>query len=117
MVRGGYGEPGLTQPSTRADETHEDSGVGLDQVILGNPSYVWRFGQERRLEMLRRYVPLEGARMLDIGCGLGTYVRRFSDFTDQAYGMDIDPGRCEEGRAQRRQRPLCRRRRIAAVCR
>ena len=73
----------------RADETHADSGVGLDQVILGNPSYVWRFGQERRLEMLRRYVPLEGARMLDIGCGLGTYVRRFSDFTSTAYGLSL----------------------------
>jgi len=81
----------------RSEETHSDSGVGLDQVVLGNPSYVWRFGQERRLEMLRRYVPLEGARMLDIGCGVGTYVRRFSDFTTSAYGMDIDPGRCEEG--------------------
>src|SRR6476620_10988940 len=90
---GGYGEPGLTQPSMRSEETHSDSGVGLDQVVLGNPSYVWRFGQERRLEMLRRYVPLEGARMLDIGCGVGTYVRRFSDFTTSAYGMDIDPGR------------------------
>jgi SAM-dependent methyltransferase len=81
----------------RAEETHGDSGAGLDQVVLGNPSYVWRFGQERRLEMIRRYVPLENACMLDIGCGLGTYVRRFGDFTPYAYGMDIDRGRCEEG--------------------
>ena len=70
---------------------------GLDQVALGNPSYVWRFGQERRLEMLRRYIRLEGARVLDIGCGLGAYVRRFSDFTDKAYGMDIDHSRCALG--------------------
>ncbi len=69
----------------------------LDQVVLGNPSYVWRFGQERRLDMLRRYVPLEGARVLDIGCGLGAYVRRFSDFTKQAYGIDIDAPRVVEG--------------------
>lgn len=69
----------------------------LDQVVLGNPSYVWRFGQERRLEMIRRYVPLEGARMLDIGCGLGAYVRRFLDFTPDAYGIDIDAPRVLEG--------------------
>ena len=81
----------------RAAETHEDSGAGLDQVTLGNPSYVWRFGQERRLQMIRRHVPLEGARFLDIGCGLGTYVRRISEFTPHAYGMDIDRGRCEAG--------------------
>lgn len=70
---------------------------GLDQVALGNPSYVWRFGQERRLEMIRRYVPLEGARVLDIGCGLGAYVRRFRDFTPHAYGIDIDLPRVIEG--------------------
>lgn len=69
----------------------------LDQVVLGNPSYVWRFGQERRLEMVRRYVPLEGARVLDIGCGLGAYVRRFLDFTPDAYGIDIDAPRVIEG--------------------
>jgi SAM-dependent methyltransferase len=69
----------------------------LDQVVLGNPSYVWRFGQERRLEMIRRYVPLEGARMLDIGCGLGAYVRRFLDYTPDAYGIDIDAPRVLEG--------------------
>lgn len=69
----------------------------LDQVVLGNPSYVWRSGQERRLEMVRRYVPLEGARVLDIGCGLGAYVRRFLDFTPDAYGIDIDAPRVQEG--------------------
>src|SRR5690606_34182272 len=47
--------------------------------------------------MIRRYVPLEGARVLDIGCGLGAYVRRFLDFTPDAYGIDIDEPRVIEG--------------------
>ena len=71
----------------------------LDQVVLGNPSYVWRFGQERRLDMVRRYLLLEGARVLDIGCGLGAYVNRISAFTDRAYGVDIDLPRVIEGAA------------------
>jgi len=70
---------------------------GLDQVALGNPSFVWRSGQERRLEMIRRYVNLEGARLLDIGCGLGAYVRAFSRYSDRAYGIDIDAKRVETG--------------------
>lgn len=70
---------------------------GLDQVALGNPSFVWRYGQERRLEMIRTYVKLEGARVLDIGCGLGAYVRAFSRYTDRAYGIDIDAARVETG--------------------
>ena len=71
--------------------------MGLDQVALGHPSYVWRFGQERRLEMIRRFAPLENARVLDIGCGLGMYVRRFSDFTSRAFGVDIDVERVKKG--------------------
>jgi SAM-dependent methyltransferase len=65
--------------------------------VLGNPSYVWRFGQERRLNMIRRYVALENVRVLDLGCGQGTYVRRFSDFTPRAYGIDIDLQRVQRG--------------------
>ena len=80
---------------TNVPVTHESS--NLDQVVLGNPSYVWRFGQERRLDMVRRFVPLEGARVLDLGCGLGTYVRRFQDFTDTAYGIDFDIDRVIQG--------------------
>jgi SAM-dependent methyltransferase len=67
------------------------------EVALGNPSFVWRFGQDRRLNLIRRYVPLEGARILDVGCGLGVYVRKFRDFSDHVCGIDVDPKRLREG--------------------
>jgi SAM-dependent methyltransferase len=86
----------LTNTSATAEGQTPDHASSLDQVVLGNPSYVWRFGQERRLDMVRRYLKLEGARVLDIGCGLGAYVRRISEFTDQAYGIDIDAPRVVE---------------------
>lgn len=69
----------------------------LDQVALGNPSFVWRFGQDRRLDLIRDYVDFEGARILDIGCGLGKYVQKFGEFTPDAYGIDIDAKRVREG--------------------
>jgi SAM-dependent methyltransferase len=87
----------LTNTSATAEGQTPEHTSSLDQVVLGNPSYVWRFGQERRLEMVRCYLNLEDARVLDIGCGLGAYVNRFSDFTDQAYGIDIDAPRVVEG--------------------
>jgi SAM-dependent methyltransferase len=67
------------------------------EVALGNPSFVWRSGQDRRLHLIRQYVPLEGARILDIGCGLGVYVRKFRGFSDRVCGIDIDPKRLREG--------------------
>jgi len=60
-------------------------------ITLGHPSYVWRYGQDRRLDLMRRHVPLEGKRILDVGCGLGTYVRKFRAFSQDVYGVDIDP--------------------------
>ncbi len=70
---------------------------GRAEVALGNPSFVWRFGQDRRLNLIRHYAPLEGARILDIGCGLGVYVRKFRDFSDSVCGIDIDAKRLREG--------------------
>lgn len=74
--------------------------ASLQKVALGHPSYVWRFGQERRLSLIRRYVRLEGQRILDIGCGIGTYVRRLQQLSDRVYGIDIDEERVRRGGAE-----------------
>ncbi len=63
----------------------------------GNPSFVWRAGQERRLELLQRYVPLAGRRILDAGCGVGMYVAAFQRAGACAFGAEIEPERA--GRA------------------
>ena len=65
-------------------------------ITLGHPSYVWRFGQERRLAMIAQYAPLAGRRTLDTGCGLGMYVRAFRQFSDEVYGIDVDPDKIAE---------------------
>jgi SAM-dependent methyltransferase len=67
-----------------------------DAATLGEPSYVWRSGQERRLQLIRRYVPLEGTWILDVGCGIGTYVKRFRDFSPHVYGIDVSAKRLAE---------------------
>jgi SAM-dependent methyltransferase len=64
-----------------------------DAARLGEPSYSWRSGQERRLDLIRAYVQLENAWILDVGCGIGTYVRRFRDFTPHAFGVDVSAER------------------------
>lgn len=69
-------------------------------ITLGHPSYVWRFGQDRRLDYIRRYAPLEGKRILDVGCGLGTYVKKLRAFSDEVYGVDVDPDKVEKAQQQ-----------------
>ena len=65
---------------------------------LGNPSYVWRSGQERRLALIERYVPLTGRRVLDLGCGVGEYVRAFARRGAHVLGSDVATGRLVEAR-------------------
>src|SRR5207253_6416054 len=64
-------------------------------VTLGHPSYLWRRGQQRRLDLVRRYVPLEGQCILDVGCGLGVYVTHLRQLSDEVYGIDIDSEKVE----------------------
>lgn len=62
-------------------------------ITLGHPSYVWGFGQERRLDLIRQFAPLEDRTILDVGCGLGMYVRAFRRFSPDVHGVDIDDER------------------------
>lgn len=68
-------------------------------ALRGNPSFVWRAGQDRRLGMIAEWANLIGARVLVDGCGLGMYVRKLRDFTPYVYGMDIEFERVVEGAA------------------
>ena len=57
----------------------------------GHPSYVWRAGQERRLALVRRWATLDGARILDAGCGVGMYTEQFRRFSTHVAGVEVDP--------------------------
>jgi len=64
----------------------------------GEPSYVWRSGQDRRLRMILEAVgDLRGARVLDDGCGIGTYVAKLSELAAEVYGLDYEHDRVAEG--------------------
>lgn len=66
-------------------------GTSDDRAIkLGHPSYVWGFGQERRFRMIAAAVPLAGARVLDIGCGIGAFLGRFLKVTPHVFGVEVD---------------------------
>src|SRR5215211_2398649 len=72
----------------------------LDKAALrGEPSYVWRAGQQRRLEMI---VQAAGKRIqgciLENGCGIGMYVEHLSPFGGTVLGLEYDFERAAEAR-------------------
>ncbi len=62
----------------------------------GNPSYVWREGQERRLQMVRRWAPLDARRVLDVGCGVGMYTAAFLREAGEVVGLEIEHDRAKD---------------------
>ena len=62
-------------------------------ALLGRPSYVWGFGQERRYQLMRPYLAAQPGPALDIGCGVGVYVRRFCEDGIAAVGVEYDRSR------------------------
>ncbi len=67
-------------------------------AFRGEPSYVWRSGQERRLQMLAQQVALSpGNRFLEAGCGNGLYAAQILErFDVQVAAFDIEHPRVVE---------------------
>jgi SAM-dependent methyltransferase len=66
-------------------------------ALRGEPSYVWRDGQQRRLEMIVRGAGerIKG-RVLENGCGVGMYVEHLSPFGGHVIGLEYDFERTRE---------------------
>ncbi len=72
----------------------------LDKAALrGEPSYVWRAGQGRRLEMIIRAAGerIKGC-VLENGCGVGMYVEHLAPFGGKVIGLEYDFERAAEAR-------------------
>lgn len=71
------------------------------RAVRGAPSYVWREGQQRRLEMILHAAPVleEGGSVLVAGCGVGMYLNALMRFTPRVYGVDVEAGRVREAGA------------------
>ncbi|MEE9215795.1 MAG: class I SAM-dependent methyltransferase [Anaerolineales bacterium] len=70
-------------------------------AALGQPSFVWRAGQERRLQMiLEAAAGRELGSVLDNGCGVGAYLERLAPGAVRAFGLEFDRGRAAEARGR-----------------
>jgi SAM-dependent methyltransferase len=66
-------------------------------ALRGEPSYVWRAGQQRRLEMVLRAAAgrVQGT-VLENGCGVGMYVEHLAESGGKVYGLEYDYERAAE---------------------
>lgn len=63
----------------------------------GEPSYVWREGQQRRLELIKKAAgPRLAGRVLENGCGIGLYAERLAQAGGRVTGLEVDFERSAE---------------------
>ncbi len=60
-------------------------------ALRGEPSYIWRAGQQRRLEMIEEAAEerIKGL-ILENGCGVGMYVEKLLPFGGTVFGLEFD---------------------------
>ncbi len=85
------GSGSAASPSSLPPDLH-----GERAALRGNPSFVWRAGQERRLARILAWAPRQGetgriGRVLVDGCGVGMYVRALQPHATAIHGLDIEP--------------------------
>jgi len=73
-------------------------------ALRGEPSYVWRVGQDRRLQMILDYAGgcLPGRVLVD-GCGIGMYLEHLAPYASSMVGLDIELERAIQAHAQTQQ--------------
>ncbi|MEP7358171.1 MAG: class I SAM-dependent methyltransferase, partial [Anaerolineales bacterium] len=67
-------------------------------ALRGEPSYVWRAGQARRMAMIRAAAPALGpaSRILENGCGLGLYIPPLRELAPNVFGLEYEFERAAE---------------------
>ncbi len=67
----------------------------------GNPSMVWRAGQQRRLDMILQAAGERlGGNVLDNGCGIGLYMQKLAPHSGRVIGVEFEFGRARQARAR-----------------
>jgi SAM-dependent methyltransferase len=66
-------------------------------ALRGEPSYVWRAGQQRRLDMIAHAAGTRiGGLVLENGCGVGMYVAKLTELGSHVIGLEYDLERAIE---------------------
>ena len=70
-------------------------------ALRGEPSYVWRAGQQRRLEMIVRAAGTRiRGNVLENGCGVGMYVEKLAGLGANVIGLEYDFERTRDARVK-----------------
>ena len=75
--------------------------ISSKAAVRGEPSYVWRAGQERRFKLICKAAGRTiNGYVLEDGCGVGEYLVRLAKYARQAIGLDYEFDRTMEAKTK-----------------
>lgn len=89
-----------------ADERATELVEGQRALSLGWPQRYGSAGVQRRIEKMSSLWPLTGERLLDLGCGNGSYTTVMAAGFEETYGVEIETRRLAEFRAHLAEHPV-----------
>lgn len=86
----------------RIQKFYQESFVRFGDEDVRSVQWTTRYGQVKRFEVLLNIANVEGAKILDVGCGLGDFYRFLLDegITTDYTGIDIVPEFIDAARAK-----------------
>ncbi len=82
------------------EESHMSARDLEKAAMRGEPSYIWRSGQKRRLRMIQDHAGRHACGwVLDNGCGVGAYLEHLGTQSQHAFGLEYDLERAFEAGA------------------
>jgi 2-polyprenyl-3-methyl-5-hydroxy-6-metoxy-1,4-benzoquinol methylase len=68
----------------------QKSAKSFRRVKYGSPSLEWTAGLQRRMKFVEKYIEFKGKKVLDVGCGVGMFLRQFKKRGALVFGIDAD---------------------------
>jgi SAM-dependent methyltransferase len=63
----------------------------FDRIKKGSPSSYWSTGLQKRFDLVLSHIKdFKGKKILDVGCGVGTFLQKFSQVGMEAFGVELD---------------------------
>jgi 2-polyprenyl-3-methyl-5-hydroxy-6-metoxy-1,4-benzoquinol methylase len=60
------------------------------QVKYGSPSTEWTQGLQLRLDKVQERIDFKNKKILDVGCGVGMFLKQFKKLGAEVFGVDVD---------------------------
>tara|TARA_Y100001970_G_scaffold104847_1_gene131244 strand:+ start:3192 stop:3962 length:771 start_codon:yes stop_codon:yes gene_type:complete len=77
----------------------KDINNSIATTKLGNPTYVWQSGQERRLDLVEKnLIRISAKNIIDVGCGIGAYAQKIHQKGYNVFGLDVEINRVQEAK-------------------